>query len=162
LPHPIFEGQVLNPDGKKIWISFDVFRKLRRIKYPKRVIVKDRASGMYRMTEAVHGLLDLWSNGPEFTYRPVYIMNPDRIGEGGKSPDCGMANSVMRTLGEDLSGVGSPTSDFIRRLRGKPEEYLQEGALPSLSSCAMGPDPSHQAPTNSASCHLRECATVLQ
>ena len=94
-----FNGTVLNPDGNKIFLPYWVFKRLKSL----RLLERDRASGMRRITGNIFGLMDLW-DGPDFRPdRKFSVINPGMINSPCK--DSGYASAFLKALGRDCSGL---------------------------------------------------------
>jgi hypothetical protein len=95
----IFDGCVLNPSGMEIRIPYWAYRRLKKL----HLLERDLDSGMRRISPDVYGLMEIWE-APEF--------NPDR-GVSALPLDFspirprreGCANSFLRALGRDCSGL---------------------------------------------------------
>jgi hypothetical protein len=123
-----FIGEVLNPKGDLVFVTYEVFRKLKKLRIADRdtgEIIKaikwNKPRGMFQMTALVPSLLDLWKYKPEFKHKPLGAINPERIGEGGPSRDSGRANRIHTTLGPDLSGLPVMDTKQLRRLGARKE-----------------------------------------
>ncbi|MBZ5497729.1 MAG: hypothetical protein LAP85_15105 [Acidobacteriia bacterium] len=129
-PKHRFNGEVLNPGGERIFITDHVFDKLARYAIRDhasgeiiRAIVWNKRQRLYQITNLAASLMDLWKSGPEFKPLPAArAIDPARCSEGGPPRDGGRANVILSTLGSDLSGLAAPSTDSIRRLRGKQTE----------------------------------------
>ena len=123
-----FIGEVLNPKGDLVYVTYEVFRKLRRFRIADadtgeviKAIKWNKPRGMFQMTALVPSLLDLWKHKPEFRHKPLGAINPARIGEGGSSRDSGRTNRIYTTLGSDLSGLPVMDAKELRRMGAREE-----------------------------------------
>jgi len=101
-----FDGRVLNPDGVEIDLPYWVFKRLKQL----RLLDRDAATGMRRIQHRIFGLMDLW-DGPDF--RPDRNFRAfDPSYQQACSKDRGYANSFLRAVGRDCSGLVNPASDI--------------------------------------------------
>jgi hypothetical protein len=99
-----FDGRVLNSDGVEIDLLYWVFKRLKQL----RLLDRDAATGMRRIQHCIFGLMDLW-DGPDF--RPDrHFRAFDPAYRQACSRDSGYANSFLRAIGSDCSGLVNPAA----------------------------------------------------
>ncbi len=128
-----FDGEVLNPQGKKVFIPYDAFRRLKGAAVIDqtsgrviRAVIWNKKEQMYEMTKLAACLLELWTWKPEFKpSRKIRAIDPARLGEGGAPRDSGRFNALYMALGPDLSGT--PFNGMLKPQRPEENPSLPEG-----------------------------------
>ena len=109
-----FGGEVFNHMGQRIFITYEVYKRLKKCRVVDgsgkkiRAMIWNKPFHGWQLTALALSLMDLWEVGPEFNCRVPGAMNPERIGEGGPPKDGGRANRILSVLGRDLSGLPVP------------------------------------------------------
>jgi hypothetical protein len=102
LSQPDFDGTVLNPAGKEIFLPYWVFKRLKQL----HLLERDRETGLRRIQARIFGLMPLWDGADFRPDKAFTAFNPDAI--GGRSKDSGYASAFLRAIGNDCSGLVNP------------------------------------------------------